>query len=78
MNFDLNRLWIRNLGRDDRSITSNGKECRFPFLDLKLIEIVKQMDQRKLTNFSLEKGKGDKVFLRKIAFNLGLKFINYF
>ena len=30
---DLNRLWIRNLGRDDRAISDNGKECRYPFLD---------------------------------------------
>ena len=44
MNFDLKRLWIRNLGRDDRSIASNGKECRFPFLDLKLIKAVKSLD----------------------------------
>ncbi len=34
---DLDRIWIRNLGRDDRSISSNGKEVRFPFLDLELI-----------------------------------------
>lgn len=34
---DLNRLWIRNLGRDDRSISSNGKEVRFPFLNKNLI-----------------------------------------
>ena len=38
--FDLNRLWIRNLGRDDRAISDNGVEARFPFLDQKLIEAV--------------------------------------
>ena len=70
---DLKRLWIRNLGRDDRSITSNEKECRFPFLDLKLISVVKSFDPKTLTDFSLPKGLGDKLLLRKIAFNIGLK-----
>ena len=37
MNFDLIRLWIRNLGRDDRAVSSMGKELRFPFLNLELI-----------------------------------------
>jgi hypothetical protein len=26
------------MGRDDRAISANGKECRFPFLDQNLIE----------------------------------------
>lgn len=25
MNFDLDRLWVRNLGRDDRAISDRGK-----------------------------------------------------
>lgn len=41
MNFDLLRLWVRNLGRDDRAVSSNGKELRFPFLNLNLIEYVR-------------------------------------
>ena len=80
-NIDLNRLWIRNLGRDDRSISANKKECRFPFLDRKLIRIIENIDLRLLTNFYLPKGKGgDKIVLRLIAYKLmGLKlyFINY-
>ena len=34
MSLDLDRLWHRNMGRDDRAISHNGKEARFPFLDL--------------------------------------------
>jgi asparagine synthetase B (glutamine-hydrolysing) len=33
MTLDLERIWHRNMGRDDRVISSNGKEARFPFLD---------------------------------------------
>ena len=36
MSLDLDRLWHRNMGRDDRAISHNGKEARFPFLDLDL------------------------------------------
>ena len=33
MTLDLERIWHRNMGRDDRVISANGKEARFPFLD---------------------------------------------
>jgi asparagine synthetase B (glutamine-hydrolysing) len=36
MIFDMERLWIRNLGRDDRAIAGKGKEVRYPFLYLPL------------------------------------------
>jgi asparagine synthetase B (glutamine-hydrolysing) len=38
MSMDLDRLWHRNMGRDDRAISNNGKETRFPFLDVNLIQ----------------------------------------
>ena len=34
MSLDLDRIWHRNMGRDDRVISVNGKEARFPFLDV--------------------------------------------
>ena len=37
MSMDLDRLWHRNMGRDDRVISSCGKEARFPFLDTNLL-----------------------------------------
>jgi len=40
MGMDLDRLWTRNMGRDDRVISSCGKETRFPYLDLKLMRFL--------------------------------------
>jgi asparagine synthetase B (glutamine-hydrolysing) len=33
ISLDLDRLWVRNFGRDDRAISSTGRETRYPFLD---------------------------------------------
>jgi hypothetical protein len=30
---DTGRLWLRNLGCDDRLISAHGREARFPYLD---------------------------------------------
>lgn len=37
MRIDLARIWSRNLARDDRAISENSKEVRYPFLDKNLI-----------------------------------------
>ena len=37
MSLDIDRIWHRNMGRDDRVISSNGKEARFPYLDIDLL-----------------------------------------
>ena len=42
MSMDLDRLWHRNIGRDDRAIADNGKEARFPFLDVNLMRYLGQ------------------------------------
>lgn len=34
---DVDRIHIRNLGRDDRVISSHGKEARYPFLSMNLL-----------------------------------------
>lgn len=73
MLFDLSRLWVRNLGRDDRVISANGKEVRFPFLSPLLVEESLKTELRFLTNFEAPKGVGDKIVLRQIARNLGLR-----
>lgn len=42
MNFDLERLWVRNLGRDDRAISAMAKEVRYPFLYAPLVRYLKK------------------------------------
>lgn len=37
LDLDISRLGKRNLGRDDRIISSQGREARFPFLDEELV-----------------------------------------
>lgn len=43
MSLDLERLWHRNMGRDDRAISHNAKEARFPFLDRKVQAFLKNV-----------------------------------
>ena len=42
MSLDLNRIWHRNMGRDDRAISLNGKEARFPFLNKRVQEYLRE------------------------------------
>lgn len=72
MQFDLERLWIRNLGRDDRVLSSNSIEARFPFLNIQMITQLKTVDFCKFTDFRMARGSGDKILLRKTAEMLGL------
>ena len=69
------RLWKRNLGRDDRCISTNGKEVRYPFLDVDVIQYlcIKVQDVENICNLNLEEGYGDKMILRIVGQRLGLK-----
>lgn len=68
MAMDLDRLWHRNMGRDDRAISANGKEARFPFLDVKLMKYLGQnVKSHDLVDFTAFRGLGDKKLLREIA-----------
>ena len=69
---DIDRLWIRNLGRDDRVVSDSGREGRYPFLDEELVRSVTTSSFRGVFNFSLPPGQGDKLILRKTACHLGL------
>ena len=69
---DLSRIWVRNLGRDDRVISGNSVECRFPFLDVDLIKQVATIPSEFLTDFTMQRGEGDKILLRDVALNCGL------
>ena len=78
MSLDLDRIWHRNMGRDDRVISVNGKEARFPFLDVAIQEFLRQnlADCEEAENGELKsylydttekRGMGDKRLLREIA-----------
>ena len=75
---DLSRIWVRNLGRDDRVIARNSVETRFPFLDMKLIKQVHELDFSYLTDFNQPRGEGDKTLLREIAKDEGLEQVSDF
>lgn len=63
----MERLWIRNLGRDDRAIGSMGKEIRYPYLYFPLWRYLRTVPVSKLTE-----GMGEKALLRSIAKDFGL------
>lgn len=72
MSKDINRVWTRNFGRDDRSCSDNGIELRFPFFDLDLIEYLSSVENIEyITDFTRSRGTGEKIILRKICENLG-------
>ncbi|KAL8161459.1 hypothetical protein V2J09_012948 [Rumex salicifolius] len=72
MKLDMQRIWKRNLGRDDRCIADNGKEARFPFLDEDVIRILLGFPLWEIANLDQPSGTGDKKILREVAKLLGL------
>ena len=65
MSMDLDRLWHRNMGRDDRVISVCGKEGRFPFMDTNLLQFMsRKCPTAKLCDWNDFRGKGDKKMLR--------------
>ncbi len=73
MSKDLDRLWIRNLGRDDRAMAHHAKECRFPFLDSRLVRGMAGVSLSETVDFELPRGQGEKKILRGIAKGWGLR-----
>ncbi|KAJ7943334.1 Asparagine synthetase domain-containing protein 1 [Quillaja saponaria] len=68
MKLDMQRIWRRNLGRDDRCIADNGKEARFPFLDEDVIRILLDIPLWEVADLDQPSGVGDKKILREITF----------
>ncbi|XP_019053433.1 PREDICTED: asparagine synthetase domain-containing protein 1 isoform X4 [Nelumbo nucifera] len=73
MKLDMHRIWKRNLGRDDRCISDNGKEARFPFLDEDVIRTLLDIPLCEVADLDQPIGRGDKKILREVAWLLGLK-----
>ncbi|BBN18901.1 hypothetical protein MPTK1_8g06440 [Marchantia polymorpha subsp. ruderalis] len=73
MRLDFNRIWKRNLGRDDRCLSDHGKEARFPFLDEDVVAALLNLPLWDVVNMEEPAGCGEKKVLRQVARLLGLK-----
>ncbi|CAF0869194.1 unnamed protein product [Adineta ricciae] len=67
LEMEINRISKRNLGRDDRVISSLGKEVRFPFLDERLVNYLRSVPIWYKADLRLGRGIGEKYLLRYIA-----------
>ncbi|CAD6269719.1 unnamed protein product [Miscanthus lutarioriparius] len=73
MRLDVQRIWKRNMGRDDRCISDHGKEARFPFLYENVIKTLLEIPLWEIAKLDEPVGKGDKKILREVARLLGLQ-----
>ncbi|CAN1838796.1 Asparagine synthetase domain-containing protein 1 [Linum perenne] len=67
MKLDMQRIWKRNMGRDDRCIADTGKEARFPFLDEDVIKTLLNIPLWEVANLDEPSGVGDKKILREVS-----------
>jgi asparagine synthetase B (glutamine-hydrolysing) len=67
---DQDRLWERNLGRDDRILSDHGTEVRFPYLDTHVVAFCRSQ-QEFLLQHNTDTAT-DKAVLRQVATHLGL------
>lgn len=72
LDMDLQRIWDRNLGRDDRVVSDTAKEARFPFLDPHVVHFLRELSLDCVCDFQLPPGEGDKRILRLVAARLGI------
>lgn len=64
---DCARIGQRNLGRDDRIISSHGKEVRFPYLDESVYVFLQSLPVYVKTDPRWDRSVGDKLLLRLVA-----------
>ncbi|TFK87953.1 hypothetical protein K466DRAFT_521683 [Polyporus arcularius HHB13444] len=69
---EIDRIPTRNLGRDDRVISSWGKETRHPFLSLSVVNFLAELPVHLKVDPRLAAGLGEKLLLRLAARKLGL------
>jgi len=72
LEIDFDRLWQRNLGRDDRVMSDHGREVRFPFLAESVVRFLNSIPLWEICNLKEPVGFGDKMILRKMGRLLGL------
>ena len=71
MKKDLDRLWLRNCGRDERVCGENLVKLRFPYLDNDLMKFLGCIeDMKQIVDFDKPRGEGEKYLLRKVAKDL--------
>jgi asparagine synthetase B (glutamine-hydrolysing) len=73
LDMEMNRLWQRNLGRDDRCISDHGREPRFPFLDEDLVSFLASESLESICDLDQREGVGDKMILRIVAKMIGVQ-----
>ncbi|XP_077284070.1 asparagine synthetase domain-containing protein CG17486 [Arctopsyche grandis] len=69
---DWQRIASRNLARDDRVIGHHGRQPRMPYLDERFVEYVLDLPAWKKCFPEFAPGVGDKLYLRLVAYKLGL------
>lgn len=78
MQMDIDRIPTRNLGRDDRIISSHGVETRFPYLDMAFMQWVAELPIWMKCDLRAPEGKGDKSLLRCAARQAGMGAVSDF
>lgn len=75
---DMRFIGHKNLGRDDRCISDNGLEARWPFLDEKVVRFGMGLPiDTKLSTGTFPGKMADKLILRKLCCHLGFSEIIY-
>ena len=64
---EIDRIGYRNLGRDERCISDNGKEARLPYMDERLVDFVCKLPINYKINLDAEENFRNKWVLRKYA-----------
>ncbi|KAK0465353.1 asparagine synthase-domain-containing protein [Desarmillaria tabescens] len=72
LQLEIQRIPVRNLGRDDRICSSHGKETRHPFLSLGVVSFLANLPVQHKMDPRIEVGLGDKMLLRLAARKMGL------
>lgn len=72
MTEDIDRLWERNLGRDDRVTGSQSMECLYPFLSWEVLRALSRLTLSQVCDLDRVRGWGDKLILRRLAHSFGL------